>query len=151
MPTLAEHVFGYILDDTESHRNIVKDMSPDRRAAVLGRKGRLIVTGEEGGSFIVRITPMGFFREENGSDIRNEILMSDETLMEIMVWLAEDPNDPGMDPRTAYANRLIMISGDRVLYDAEEIFGSLEKYAFNRMKPIARAALSSMRRGKRAR
>jgi len=146
MATIAEKIFNYILEDKLEQQTIIRDLPPEKRAAVVGRKGRLIVTGPEGGSFIVRLTPQGIFRETGTKDIRNEILMSDNTLLEILVWIAQFPGEPGITPRAAYVNGDIRISGDSVLYDAEEIFKALEKHAFAKMGPIARVAVEEMQR-----
>jgi len=146
MTTMAEQVFNFILQEPSVHQAVLMDLPPEKRLAVVGRKGRLIVTGPQGATFTVRLTPVGIFREEDDSELRNEILMDDKTLMEILIWIVKDPNDPGTDPRSAYANRSIRIKGNSVLYDAEEIFNALEKHAFARMKPIAKIALDSMKR-----
>jgi len=148
MSTIAEKVFNYILEDKQEHQAILRELPKDKQDAVVGRKGRLIVTGPEGGSFIVRLTPAGIFKETGTKDLRNEILMSDNTLLEILVWLAHLPGEPGITPRAAYVNGDIKISGDSVLYDAEEIFNAMEKHAFAKMGPIARAAVKEMRKGK---
>lgn len=145
MATIAEKVFNFILEDKLLHQNILRELPADKRAAVTGRKGRLIVTGPEGGSFIVRLTPLGIFREDNDREIRNEILMTDNTLISILVWIAKLPNNPGISPRAAYTNGFLKISGGSVLYDAEELFLAMEKHAFAKMKPIAREAVAGMR------
>ena len=146
MTTIAEKVFNFILEDKLEHQAILRELPPEKKAAVVGRKGRLIVTGPQGGSFIVRLTPTGIFRETGTKDLRNEILMSDDTLLEILVWVAQFPEEPGITPRAAYTHGDLRISGDSVLYDAEEIFNALEKHAFAKMGPIARAAVEEMRR-----
>lgn len=148
MPTIAEKVFNFILEDKTVHQAILRELPPEKKAAVVGRKGRLIVTGLEGGSFIVRLTPQGIFREQGIKDIRNEILMSDNILREILVWIAQFPGEPGISPREAYAHGDLRISGDSVLYDAEEIFNALEKHAFAKMGPVARAAVEEMQQRK---
>lgn len=148
MATIAEKVFNFILEDKLEQQAILRELPPDKRAAVVGRKGRLIVTGLEGGSFIVRLTPTGIFKETGTKDLRNEILMSDDTLLEILVWIARFPGEPGITPRAAYMHGDLRISGDSVLYDAEEIFNALEKHAFAKMGPIARAAVEEMRQRK---
>jgi len=145
MATRAEKVFNFILEDKMVHQAILRDLPADKRTAVLGRKGRIIVTGPEGGTFIIRLTPQGIFKETGTKDLRNEILMSDDILLEILVWLAKFPGEPGLSPRAAYTNHLIKINGDSVLYDAEEIFNALEKHAFAKMQPIARAAVAGMK------
>jgi len=149
MATIAEKVFNFILEDKLEHQTILREFPLDKQAAFVGRKGRLIVTGPEGGSFIVRLTPQGIFRETGAKDLRNEILMSDDTLLEILVWIAQLPGEPGITPRTAYVNGDLRISGESVLYDAEEIFTTLEKHAFAKMGPIARVAVKEMQRRKR--
>jgi len=146
--TIAEKIFNFIFEDKFEQQAILREMPKDKQAAVIGRKGRLIVTGPEGGSFIVRLTPAGIFKETDTKDLRNEILMSDNTLLEILVWLAHLPGEPGITPRAAYVNGDIRISGDSVLYDAEEIFNAMEKHAFAKMGPIAKAAVEEMRKGK---
>jgi len=148
MATIAEKVFNFILEDKLEQQAILREMPKDKQAAVIGRKGRLIVTGPEGGSFVVRLTPAGIFKETDTKDLRNEILMSDNTLLEILVWLAHLPGEPGITPRAAYVNGDIRISGDSVLYDAEEIFNAMEKHAFAKMGPIAKAAVEEMRKEK---
>ena len=145
MATIAEKVFNFILEDKLLHQNILRELPADKRAAVTGRKGRLIVTGPEGGSFIVRLTPLGIFREDNDREIRNEILMTDNTLISILVWIAKLANNPGISPSAAYTNGFLKISGGSVLYDAEELFLAMEKHAFAKMKPIAREAVAGMR------
>jgi len=150
MATIAEKVFGFILEDKLLHQNILRELPEDKRSAVTGRKGRLIVTGPEGGSFIMRLTPMGIFREDNDREVRNEILMTDNTLIGILVWIAKLPNNPGISPRAAYTNGFLKISGESVLYDAEEIFNALEKHAFAKMQPIAREAVAGMILGGRS-
>ena len=145
MTTIAEKVFNFILEDKLEHQAILRELPPEKKAAIVGRKGRLIVTGPQGGSFIVRLTPTGIFRETGTKDLRNEILMSDDTLLEILVWVAQFPGEPGITPRAAYVNGDIRISGNSVLYDAEEIFNALEKHAFAKMGPIARVAVAEMR------
>jgi len=143
--TIAEKVFNFILEDKLLHQNILRELPPDKRAAVTGRKGRLLVTGPQGGTFIMRLTSLGIFKEDNDRDIRNEILMSDNTLIAILVWIAKLPNNPGVSPRAAYTNGFLKISGESVLYDAEEIFNALEKHAFAKMQPVARDAVAGMK------
>ena len=151
MATIADKVFNFIIEDKAVHQAVLKDLPEDKRAAVLGRKGRITITGPEGGVFTIRLTPNGVFREDDADDIRNEIVMSDSTMIEILVWLSWQglklPKDPGRSPRAAYVNYEIRISGESVLYDAEEIFKALEKHAFSKMGPIAKEAAKAMGRG----
>lgn len=146
MPTIAEKVFAFILEDKNALQDVLMKLSSDKKNAVIGRKGRIYVSGPDGGTFTIRLTPVGIFAEDDDSDIRNEISLSDDTLVEILVWLTDDPNDLGLSPRAARSRGLIRFTGDRVLYDSEEIFHALEEYAFAKMKPIARAAVEGSRR-----
>ena len=143
--TIAEKVFNFILEDKHLHQKILRELPEDKRAAVIGRKGRLIVTGPQGGTFLMQLTQLGLFKEDNEKEIRNEILMTDNTLIAIVTWIAQLPNNPGISPRAAYTNGFLKITkGESVLYDAEEIFRALEKHAFAKMKPIAREAVAGM-------
>lgn len=155
LPTIAEKVFNFILDDRATHEAILKEMSSDKVQAVMGRKGRITVTGPQGGVFIMRLTPRGVFREDDTDDIRNEVEMTDDTLMAILLYLATEwakqhdlplPDDAGTSPRDAYTNGYISFDGESVLYDAEEIFRMLEKHAFAKMGPIAWEAVLHMKR-----
>lgn len=145
MPTIAEKVFNYILDDRATHEAILKEMPPDKVQAVMGRKGKVIISGPQGGTFTIRLTPRGVFPEPDSDDIRNEVRMSDDTLVDILTWLAQLPEEPGISPRSAYVNGYIQITGDSVLYDAEELFTMLEKHAFAKMGGIAKEAILQMK------
>lgn len=149
MATIAEKVFNFVIVDKAVHQTIVRELPEEKRAALMGRKGKIIITGPQGGVFTGRMTQRGFVREDDDSDIRNEVRMSDDTLLEILVWIAKLPGRPGISPRAAYVNGLITISGDSVLYDAEEIFTALEKHAFGKMGPIAKEAVEAMDKGVR--
>lgn len=147
MATIAEKVFGFVLEDKTMHQLVLKELPEEKQKAFAGRKGKIIVEGPEGGIFIVRLTSQGIFRENNDSDLRNEVKLSDSTLMEILTWLAKLPGrKPGLSPRDAYVNGSLRIDGESVLYDAEEIFNALEKHAFNKMQPIAKDAVIEMDR-----
>ena len=145
MATMAEKVFDFILEDNYVLQAILRELSPEKKEAFKDRKARITVTGREGGTFIIRLTQSGIYKEHGTKDIRNEILMSFDTLFEILVGIAKFPGEPGITPRVAYMHGDLLISGDSVLYDAEEIFNALEKHAFAKMKPIARGAVEEMR------
>jgi hypothetical protein len=154
--TLCDKLFGFILEDPATHQKTLSEMPADKTAAMMGRKAKFVIEGPEGGVYIVRLTPTGLIRDADDDHVRNMILMSDSTIIEILIWLAQedlpperrDPFDDGLDPRSAFTNGLIKISGDRMLYDAEEIFAGLEKHMFPKMKPIALSALAAMRKAR---
>lgn len=145
--TWVEKVFNFVLEDKETHKTILKELSPDKQLAIMGRKGRITVIGENGNSvFIIRLTTRGVLKEDDEEDIRNEIEMTEDTLMQILIWIAQLPDNPGQSPRAAYVHGFLKIEGDSVLYDAEEIFSALEKHAFAKMGPIAKEAVKAMGR-----
>ena len=92
MSTIAEKVFKFILEDKQAHQEILRQISADKKGAVVGRKGRLYISGPEGGIFTVRLTPVGIFMEDDCEDIRNEISMTDDTLIEILVASMTNPD-----------------------------------------------------------
>jgi len=145
MPTLADNVFNFIFEDKEAHQKAIQTLPPEKRGAMMGRKAKIIVAGPEGGTFITRFTPMGLIEDTDDRELRNSIWMTDGTLFEILVWLSEDPRDPGISPREAAANHLLRFQGERSLYDSEEVYDALEIYAFERMRPIAKKAVAEMR------
>ena len=154
MLTPTEILFNFILEDTNMHMATLMELPPEKRQAVVGRKGKIIVPGPQGGTFIIKLTPVGLLPDTGEDNIRNEVLIDYDALREIVIWLAQldlppelkDPMWAGMDPKSAYANGYIRISGDKVLYDAGEIFTALEKHAFMKMKPIAKYLVEAMKK-----
>lgn len=143
----VEKVFNFVLEDKEIHKTILKELPPDKQAALVGRKGRITVKGKENDSiFIIRLTARGVFKEDDEEDIRNTIELPEDILMEILIWIALEGKG-GWSPRAAYVNGFLKIEGESVLYDAEEIFSALEKHAFAKMGPIAKEAVKAMGRG----
>ncbi len=155
MLTPTEILFNFILEDTNMHMATLMELPSEKRQAVVGRKGKIIVPGPQGGTFIVRLTPVGILPEAGEDDIRNEVLIDYAALREIIIWIAQldlppelkDPMWSGTDPRSAYTNGDIrFVTGDSVLYDAEEIFRALEKHVFLKMKPIAKYLVEVMKK-----
>ena len=138
--TVAETLIEFALEDKVEHQAVMANLPADKIAAIVGRKGKLIVDGEEGGVFIIKMTPHGIFRDNSDSEIRNEIWMADATFIDIVIG--------ELDPKTARARGQVLFSGDRSLYDAAEIIDIFEKWLLNKLKPVAQKMMKSLAREK---
>jgi len=138
--TVAETLIDFALEDKVEHQAIMAQLPADKLAAVVGRKGKLIIDGEEGGVFIIRMTPYGIVGENSDEDVRNEIWMTDVTFMDIVIG--------ELDPKTARARGQVLFNGDRSIYDAAEIIGIFEKWIITKLKPIAQKMLKATARGR---
>ena len=138
--TVVETLVDFALEDKVEHQAVMANLPADKIAAIVGRKGKLIVDGEEGGVFIIKMTPYGIFRDNSDSEIRNEIWMADATFIDIVIG--------ALDPKTARARGQVLFSGDRSLYDAAEIIDIFEKWLLNKLKPVAQKMMKSLSREK---
>ena len=134
--TVAETLVDFALEDKVEHQAVMAQLPAEKLAAVVGRKGRLIVDGEEGGAFIIKMTPYGIFRDNSDSDIRNEIWMTDTTFIDIVIG--------ELEPKTARARAQVLFSGDRSLYDAAEIIDIFEKWLLTKLRPVAQKMMKSL-------
>lgn len=141
--TVAETLVDFALEDKAEHQAVMAQLPADKLAAVIGRKGKLIVDGEEGGVFIIRITPYGILRDNSDREIRNEIWMTDTTFIDIVIG--------ELDPKTARARGQVLFSGERSLYDAAEIMDIFSKWLLTKLKPVAQKMMKSLAKGKNAR
>ena len=128
--TLAETLIDFALKDKTEHQAVMARIPAEKMAAVVGRKGKLIVDGPEGGVFIIKITPNGILEDEEDSDLRNEVWMTDATFIDIVIG--------ELEPKTARARGQVLFSGERSLYDAAEIIGVFEKWMLNKLRPLAK-------------
>ncbi|MBA7686206.1 hypothetical protein ES703_94647 [subsurface metagenome] len=138
--TVAETLVDFALEDKVEHQAVMANLPAEKLASVVGRKGKLIVDGEEGGVFIIRMTPYGILRDNSDSDIRNEIWMTDATFIDIVIG--------ELEPKTARARGQVLFSGDRSLYDAAEIIDIFEKWIITKLKPVAQKMMKSLAREK---
>ena len=136
--TVAETLVDFALEDKLEHQAVMARLPAEKLAAVVGRKGKLIVDGEEGGVFIIRMTPYGILRDNSNSDIRNEIWMTDATFIDIVIG--------ELEPKTARARGQLLFSGDRSLYDAAEIIDIFEKWLLTKLKPVAQKMMKALGR-----
>jgi len=89
------------------------------RKAGAGRKGKLIVDGDDGGVFYLRWDGNELVEEEDDKETRNEFYMHSQTLYDLATG--------ELDVRNAIAARLIKVTGSRSLYDSEDIMHLLEQ------------------------
>jgi len=134
--TLAETLVEFALEDKVEHQAIMAKLPADKLAAVVGRKGKLIIDGEEGGAFIIKMTPYGIYRDNSDSDVRNEIWMTDTTFIDIVIG--------ELEPKTARARGQVLFSGDRSLYDAAEIIDIFEKWLLTKLRPVAQKMMKAV-------
>ncbi len=134
--TFTEGVVEYALRDKAEHQQYMSKLSPEKLSAVIGRKAKLIVHGEQGGEFIIKVTPHGVFSDTSSDNIRNTIWMTDDTFEQIVTGK--------LDPKVARAREQLKFSGDRSLYDAEEIMQVFDQWMNSRLTPIARKILQAM-------
>ncbi len=138
--TVTETLIDFALEDKVEHQAVMAKLPAEKLSAVVGRKGKLIVDGEEGGAFIIKMTPYGIFRDNSDSDIRNQIWMTDTTFIDIVIG--------ELEPKTARARGQVLFSGDRSLYDAAEIIDIFEKWILTKLKPVAQKMMKSLARGR---
>jgi len=137
--TVTETLINFALEDKMEHQAVMARIPAEKLAAVVGRKGKLIVDGDEGGIFIIKLTPHGVLRDNSDSDIRNEIWMTDTTFIDIVIG--------ELDPKTARARGQVLFSGNRSLYDAAEIIDVFEKWLSTKLRPVAQKMMKSLARG----
>ena len=139
--TVTETLIDFALQDKVEHQAIMAKLSAEKLASVVGRKGKLIVDGDEGGVFIIKMTPYGIFRDNSDSDVRNEIWMTDATFIDIVIG--------ELEPKTARARDQLLFSGERSLYDAAEIIDIFEKWLITKLRPVAQKMVKAIGKGAR--
>jgi len=137
--TVTETLIDFALKDKVEHQMVMAKLPAEKLASVVGRKGKLIVDGDEGGVCIIKMTPYGIFRDNSDSDIRNEIWMTDTTFIDIVIG--------ELEPKTARARGQVLFSGDRSLYDAAEIIDIFEKWIITKLRPVAQKMLKAIGKG----
>jgi len=137
--TVTETLIDFALKDKVEHQAVMAKLPAEKLAAVVGRKGKLIVDGDEGGVCIIKMTPYGIFRDNSDSDVRNEIWMTDTTFIDIVIG--------ELEPKTARARGQVLFSGDRSLYDAAEIIDIFEKWIITKLRPVAQKMLKAIGKG----
>lgn len=137
--TVAETLIEFALEDKMEHQAVMARIPAEKLAAAVGRKGKLVVDGDEGGVFIIKLTPYGIFRDNSDRDIRNEIWMTDTTFIDIVIG--------ELEPKTARARGQVLFGGDRSLYDAAEIIDVFEKWMSTKLRPVAQKMMKNIGKG----
>lgn len=146
--------------------NVLYDVSEERRKAGYGRAAQVIVKGPAGGIFNLWFCEQGVRPKPESVKIKNVVYMTDDTLLDmitpdldldtlISVIEREGSIDnaaaylyPRLDFRTAVANNLVTISGDRSDVDSEEWARILENVLLKIAFPIViRGLLKKGQRG----
>lgn len=128
--TFAETLVEFALEDKMEHQAYMAKIPADKLAAYIGRKGKLIIDGDEGGEFIIKMTRHGVFSDDSEGDVRNEIRMSDSTFMEIVIG--------DLAPKAAIARGQVYFTGSRSLYDSHEIMDIFQEWMEHKLVPIAK-------------
>lgn len=136
--TFTETLVEFALENKKEHQQYMAKLSAETLSAVIGRKAKLIVAGEDGGEFIIKVTPYGVFNDDSSSDIRNEIWMTDDVFIDIVIG--------ELDPKVARARGQVLFTGDRSLYDAAEIINVFEEWMSTKLRPIAQRIIRTVAR-----
>ncbi|MBA7675890.1 hypothetical protein ES703_84129 [subsurface metagenome] len=139
--TFTETIVEFALEDKREHQMFMSKLPADTLSVVIGRKAKLIVAGEDGGEFIIKVTPQGIFSGGPSDNIRNEIWMTDETFIDIVIG--------ELDAKVARARGQVLFTGDRSLYDAHEIMGLFGEWMSAKLRPIAQRIMREVAGGKR--
>ena len=133
---------------------VLGNFSEEKKQAGYGRAAQLIIDGPEGGVFDLCFSEQGVKPRPDDMAIKNVVYMSEETLLDLLtpnVELDKLPDIvkkeggvnkaimqlyPRLDFRTAVANRLITISGDKSDIDSEEWARILETVMLKLAFPI---------------
>jgi len=92
----------------------------DVRLAGRNRKAKLIIDGPAGDIFYIRFTGERLIEEFDDRDVRNEIILHEDTLLDLA--------SAELQLREAIAARLVIITGDRSIYDREEMLQLFERF-----------------------
>lgn len=95
------------------------EVPAELKQAGKGRNGKLVIEGEDGGTFYLRWNGEELVLEDKPAEVRNEFYLHSQTLIDLVTG--------ELEIREAAAARLIRVTGDRSLYDSEDILQLLEK------------------------
>jgi len=114
---------------------IAPEVSNEVKAAGTGRKGRLVIDGEDGGIFYLRWDGKRLVQDSDETDVRNDFYLHSQTLLDIATG--------ELGVREAIAARLIRVTGDRSIYDAEDIMRLLEELQGKIIKAVQHTTLGA--------
>lgn len=150
-----------------SQSSILHDFPEEKRKGGYGRAAKLIIDGPGGGMFELWFCEDGIKPKPPEVAIKNTIYMTVDTLLDLitpnvdtdtLVALIEREGGieraiyrvyPRLDFRTALANRLVSIDGDRPDVDSEEWAQIIEKFLLKIAFPMVVGGLRK-KKGKHA-
>lgn len=100
-------------------QNKVPEEVPDSLKEAAGRKAKIAIEGKDGGEMYIRWTGGSLVEEPESNDIRNTFTLHSQTLLDFTTG--------ELGAREAIAARLVQVSGDRSIYDQEDIIKIFEK------------------------
>jgi len=106
--------------------DVVQRVPLDLRWQGRGRKGALVITGEPSTTRYFRWTGQRLIEEPSAEGVRNEIIMHNDTLLDIAAGQ--------IGIREAVAAGFVKITGERSLYDREEIMQLFCEYLEKRLR-----------------
>ena len=137
---------GWVADLLEGamkyQREVLGEFAEEKKAQGYGRAGEVIVDGPEGGVFQLWFTSEGLDWKPPDVPVRTRIYMKEGTLLRLITPRISLPEivklltkmrhmeqviatvmsyPPELDVRIALANKLILVGGEKPLYDAAEI------------------------------
>lgn len=134
--TFTQALVGFAFENKRKHQEYMVKLSAETLSAVIGRKAKLIVAGDEGGEFIFKVTSYGVVEDDSPEGIRNVIWMDFGTFQDIVIR--------ELDPKVARARDQIQFTGDRSLYDSHEIMRIVEEWMDTELRPIAQRMVRAM-------
>lgn len=98
---------------------IIDETSPSLRKVGSGRKAHVVIEGEDGGETYLRWTGDRLLEELEPDGARNDFILHSQTLFDMATG--------ELRARDALAARLVVVTGDRSIYDQEDIIKLFEK------------------------
>jgi len=137
---------------------VLNDIPEEKRKEGYGRAAKMVVDGPEGGIFDLWFTETGIQEKPDEVPVKNVIYLSEDTLLNLitpdvdldtLVGLVDKAGVeravpqlyPRLDFRTAIANRLITMSGDKSDVDSEEWAQIMERVLLKMAFPIVIRAM----------
>jgi len=153
------------LDRLMSIQNdVLHDFPEEKKQQGYGRAAKMIIDGPEGGIFDLWFTESGIQEKPPDVPIKTSVYMSENTLLDLitpeadldtLVSLIDKEGGidkvipqlyPRLDFRTALANRLITVSGDKPDVDSEEWAQIIEKVILKIAFPLVVRGILRKRR-----
>ena len=162
-PTWVENFLSRLM---AIQSDVICDIPEEKRKEGYGRAAKMIIDGPGGGIFDLWFTESGIEEKPPDVPIKTSVYMSDDTLLNLitpeadldtLVSLIDKEGGidkvipqlyPRLDFRTALANRLITVSGDKPDVDSEEWAQIIERVLLKIAFPIVvRGILRRAKRG----